>query len=191
MPSLVGCTPVNQWPGHPKATDRSFQKSPTIQPKLQNAPFGGLLINPAGGTALHQHQPVARHQELNVCHGATGVNSQPCASFQGKQQQKQWGQQQHLGMPFGPVVGAAVSSSLDHQCNPCVKGHGCPANANPSWLHSGEPMAWSPKSHGRIISENPNNSAKTTKCPTWRPSNKSSCGELHWTNINQLQATRN
>ena len=32
MLTLAGCTPVNQWLGHQKATDDVFQKTPIIQP---------------------------------------------------------------------------------------------------------------------------------------------------------------
>jgi hypothetical protein len=72
------------------------------------------------------------------------------------------------------VVGAAVSSWLERQCSSGKQGNRCLGNAFFNGSHSGESMAWLPKSHGRCISEKTNNSAKMAKHPFWWRSNESS-----------------
>ena len=71
------------------------------------------------GTALDQIELIARHQELNVCQGAAEstvslvLHSMGSSSRSSRCSNSTWGH--HLVL----VVGAAVSSWLDHQCNPC------------------------------------------------------------------------
>ena len=63
------------------------------------------------------------------------------------------------------VVDAAVASWLERQCSSGKQGDRCLGNAFFNGSHSGESMAWLPKSHGRCISEKTNNSAKMAKMP--------------------------
>ena len=98
------------------------------------------------GLALEKLKLIASYPELNASQGGAEQTTRLVLHSMGSWSRSSRCSNSTWGYHLVLVVWVAVSSWLDTRYNPGKVGLGFTVKANSSWLHSGEPMAWYPKS---------------------------------------------